>query len=88
MRKSVSKQDIVRRLKIIEGHLRKVTEMVDDEKYCIDILQQTEAVKNALKKVEELLLDRHLHSCVVNAIKIDKSEKSIQELLEIFKKSK
>jgi DNA-binding FrmR family transcriptional regulator len=87
-KKSISKRDLVRRLKIIEGHLKKVTEMVEDDKYCIDILQQTAAVKNALKKVEELLLDKHLHSCVIRAIKKDKSEKSIQELLEIFRKSK
>ncbi len=88
MQKPISKKDIIRRLKIIEGHFKKVIEMVDNDKYCIEVLQQTTAVKNALKKVEELLLNRHLHSCVVNSIKKDKSERSLQELLEIFRKSK
>jgi len=82
-----SKEDILRRMKIIDGHLKKVMKMIEEERYCIDILQQTSAVKNSLKKVEDLLLDRHLHSCVVNAIRKDKSEQSIKELIEIFKKT-
>lgn len=86
-KKPIVKKDIIRRLKIIQGHLKKVTEMIEEDKYCIDILQQTAAVKNALKKVEDLLLDKHLHSCLVKAIKKDKSESAIAEILEVFKKS-
>lgn len=82
------KKEVMRRLRIIEGHLKKVTKMVEDDEYCIDILQQTCAVKNSLKRVEDLLLDNHLRSCVVNAIKKDRSEKSIRELLELFKEAK
>lgn len=85
--KPIAKKDIIRRLRIIEGHLKRVTQMVEDDKYCIDILQQSLAVQNALKKVDQLLLDNHLHCCVINAIKRDKSEKAIGELLEVFRKT-
>ena len=80
------KQNIVRRLKIIEGHVSKITKMVEDGTYCIDILQQTSAVKNALKKAEEILLINHLSGCVVNAFKSGDEEKTIEELGRIFRK--
>jgi len=80
------KNDVIRRLKIAEGHLKKIIQMVEDDEYCIDVLQQTTAVKNAIKKSEEIILDGHLHGCVINAIKKDKSDASINELLDIFKR--
>lgn len=89
MRKN-TKKETLRRLKIIEGHLKKVIKMVEEDKYCIDILQQSLAVQNALKKVDALLLDKHLHKCVSDAFKKGKSkkEKSIKELLKVFQLSK
>lgn len=81
------KKDAVRRLKIIEGHLKKVVAMVEEDKYCIDILQQTTAVKSAIKKTEELLLNNHLNSCLVQAIKNDKDKRAINEVMEVFKKA-
>ena len=86
-RRASSKEDIIRRLRITEGHLKKIVNMIEEDEYCIDILQQTSAVKNAIKKTEELILDNHLHSCVIKAIKKDKSETAINELLEVFKKT-
>ena len=86
-KKENSKKDTLRRLRITEGHLKKIIQMVEEDEYCIDIIQQISAVRNSLKRVEELTLDNHLHSCVVKAIKTDKSETAIQELLLIFKKS-
>lgn len=74
------------RLKIIEGHLRKVREMVEEGKYCLDIIQQSTAVQNALRKVDELLLDNHLRECVSQALKAGRGEKEIKELIEAFKK--
>jgi len=85
-KKPVKKEDIVRRLKIIDGHLKKVIQMVEDDKYCIDILQQSAAVQSALKQADQLLLHNHLHCCVADAIKSNKGEKAILELLRIFKK--
>lgn len=86
-KKEFYKKDILRRLKISEGHFKKIIQMVEEDKYCIDILQQTSAVKNSIGKVEELILDNHLRSCVTKAFKKDKSDNAIKELLQIFKKS-
>ena len=90
IKKDTKKKEVLRRLKIIEGHLKKVIKMVEEDKYCIDILQQSSAVQNALKKVDGLILDQHLHKCVAEAIKMGNSrkEKSIKELLKVFQLSK
>jgi len=84
--KLTPKQDVSRRLKIAEGHVRKIIEMVDNGTYCIDILQQTAAVKSAIKKAEEVLLMNHMNNCLVNAIKSDGQEKAIEELAQVFRK--
>lgn len=80
------KQNVVRRLKIIEGHVSKIIKMVEGGTYCIDILQQTSAVKNALKKAEGILLINHLNSCVINALKSGADEKTAEELGRVFRK--
>lgn len=85
--------EIIKRLKIIEGHLKKVRKMVEEGVYCVNILQQSLAVQNALKKVDEMILDNHLHTCVIEALG-EKSGKAgsggkkekIEEILELFKK--
>ena len=84
--KENSQKDTLRRLKIIKGHLERVIKMVEEDKYCIDILQQSLAVQNALKKVESLILDQHLQECVAEAMKKGKKkkEKSIKELLKVY----
>lgn len=83
------KKETLRRLKIIEGHLKRVIKMVEEDKYCIDVLQQSLAVENALKKVDALILDQHLRKCVTDALKkgSSKREKSIKELLRIYQLS-
>jgi len=72
----------------LSGHLEGVKKMVKDEKYCIDIIRQNQAVIAALKKVNEMILENHLNTCVTKAIK-SKSQKErkkkIKELLELFK---
>ena len=86
--KLLPKQDVSRRLKIVEGHIRKIIDMVDSGVYCIDILQQTSAVKSAIKKAEEVLLTNHISHCVVNAINSNSGdkEKAIEELAQVFRK--
>jgi len=81
------KNDALRRLNILTGHLGKVKKMISDEAYCIDILQQSSAVQSALKQVDALILDNHLNSCMVKkmAKKTGKKE-AIDELLEIFRR--
>lgn len=84
--KNSPRQDVARRLKIVEGHLRKVIEMVEEGVYCIDVLQQTSAVKNAIKKAEEILLVNHINHCVVKAINTNGKDKAIEELAQVFRK--
>ena len=87
--KKNAKKETLRRLKIINGHLKKVIKMVEEDKYCVDVLQQSLAVQNALKKVDSLILDQHLHKCVAEAMENgnSKKEKSIKELLKVYQLS-
>lgn len=81
------KEEIVSRLKNIEGHVRGINRMVEEDEYCIDIMKQTLAVEGALHRVNNLLLERHLHSCVTTAVQSnDEAEKErvMQELMDVF----
>ena len=60
--------------------------MVDSDAYCIDILQQTSAIRSAVKKAEEILLMNHIKHCVVKAINSNGKEKAIEELAQVFKR--
>lgn len=75
----------MRRLSIIEGQLRGVKRMVEEERYCVDIITQTEAVKNALSGVEDLVLKNHLSTHVVEQVKRGQETKAISEILKIYK---
>ncbi len=81
------KQAIINRLKSIEGHVRGVHRMVDEEAYCIDIYNQVLAVQRALARVNALVLERHLQTCVTTAIRGDdpgERERVIQEIMSVF----
>lgn len=77
------------RLKRIEGQIRGIQKMIEDERYCIDILTQLSSVQGAIKSVEENILDRHLKGCVQHSFskgnKADKAEK-IAEVIDVLKK--
>ena len=78
---------IINRLKSIEGHIRGVVKMVEDGAYCIDIVNQINAVQAALQKVSTLVLDKHLHTCVTTAIRGDdpsERERVIDEIVQVF----
>ncbi len=81
-------QAAFRRLKIIEGQVKGIQRMVEEEKYCIDIVNQISAVKSALNNVGKLILRRHIDNCVANAIRNDgeNSREIIDELMQIFAK--
>lgn len=81
-----SKHDALRRIQIIEGHLKKVKKMVEEDAYCPDIITQSSAVQSALRKVDEVLLQGHLEHCVKNAIQSGGGEKEIKELMDAFRK--
>ena len=79
--------DPLQRLKTIEGHLRGVIRMVEEDSYCIDVIRQIQAVEAALNKVSGMILDEHLNSCVITAVKgEDPSERQrvLKEILEVF----
>lgn len=82
------KKRVLRQLKILEGQIRGLRGMVDKEEYCIDILQQSLAIKNALSSVEGLILENHLSTHVIEHIKSGKERKATEELLRIYKLSK
>lgn len=78
---------VVRRLQSVEGHVRGIQRMVEGDQYCIDVIKQIDAVRAALSKVQEIILDRHLHTCVTTAIRGDdagRREAVIDEILGVF----
>lgn len=82
--KQAIKRTLLRRLSIIEGQLRGVKKMVEDERYCVDVITQTEAVKNALSGVENALLERHLSTCVAKQMRSGKKKRAIGEMLKVY----
>ncbi|MDA8218919.1 MAG: metal-sensitive transcriptional regulator [Dehalococcoidales bacterium] len=81
------KQEILRRLKSVEGHIRGIQRMVEENQYCIDVINQSAAVQAALAKVDSLILERHLQTCVTTAIRSEdraERERVIGELLQVF----
>ena len=77
----------LRRLKTVEGHLRGVIRMVEEDAYCIDVIRQIQAVEAALNKISSRILEDHLNSCVITAIQgNDKKERErvLKEVTEVF----
>ena len=79
-----TRDQVLKRLNYIEGHLAGVRRMIDEDQYCVDILKQTYAVRRAIEKMEALLLDGHLHTCVVEGVRDGREEQVIGELLELY----
>ena len=83
-------QNTLRRLKTIEGHLKGIIRMVEEDAYCIDVIRQIQAVDAALNKVSTQILENHLNTCVINAINGDDPKeraKVIKEITEVFEMS-
>ncbi len=74
-----------RRLKIIEGQVRGLRDMVEKGTYCIDIITQSSAVKQGLSNIEDMLMEHHLSHCVVKQIQEGKPTKAIDEVLKVYK---
>ena len=82
-----SKQQLLNRLKSVEGHVRGIQRMVEEDGYCVDVIKQTLAVQRALEKFNSIILERHLQGCVTTAIRSDDAgerERVISELLQVF----
>ena len=85
--RDATKDKALKRLARIEGQVRGVSKMVDDGRYCIDVVRQVQAVKAALGSFEKLVLDDHLDTCVESALKsddINDRRAKVEELVSIF----
>ena len=81
------RQEVLKRLNYIDGHLKGIRAMIEEDKYCPDILKQTFAVRRAIEKMESMMLDGHLHHCVVEGIRDGREDQVISELLELYELS-
>lgn len=80
-------ENTLRRLRIVEGHLKGVIRMVEQGEYCIDVIRQIQAVEAALNKTSTQILENHLNSCVTTAIKGNNArerERVLREITEVF----
>lgn len=82
-----NKDKLKNRLAKAMGHLNAVHRMVDEKKYCIDVLHQMKAVQSALDKISEEILKQHLETCVVDAVKNQDAERVIEELIQVFRRA-
>ena len=78
------KEEALKRLNYIDGHLAGVRRMIQEERYCVDVLKQTYAVRRAIQKIEALILEGHLHTCVVEGIRDGRDEQVLNELMELY----
>lgn len=79
-----TRDDVLKRLNFIEGHLAGIRRMIEQDKYCVDVLKQTYAVRRAIEKMEAIMLDGHLHTCVVDGIREGRDEQVLSELSELY----
>ena len=87
----IDKDATIKRLNRIEGQVRGISRMIEDKRYCIDVLQQTQAIKSALAKVEDAILKDHAATCVETAIASGEEEeqrRKFGELVDLFAKMK
>jgi len=87
MKKEI-KKSVTNRLRRVEGQARGLQKMVDEDKYCIDIITQSSAIRSALSAVEDLMLENHLSEHVIHQMKQGQEKKAVDEIISIFKKSK
>lgn len=80
----IPKEKLIRRLKIIEGQVRGLQEMIAADTYCIDVITQTSAVKQGLSNIEDALLSTHLSTCVVRQMKGGEEKQAVEEILKVY----
>lgn len=82
--------DVLRRLKNAEGHLRGIQRMVEEDAYCIDVIRQVQAVQSALNKVSKMVLEDHMHTCVITAMRgedLGERERVLSEIAEVYEEA-
>ncbi len=83
--REVHKRSALNRLKTVRGHLDGVIGMVEDERYCPEIMKQISALQSSLEKVNRILLQNHLETCVAEAVKEGRASEIVDELMETMK---
>ena len=78
------KPEVLKRLNYIEGHLSGIRRMIEEDKYCVDVLRQTYAVRKAIEKLEAIILESHLQTCVPEGISSGKADVVIEELVQLY----
>jgi DNA-binding FrmR family transcriptional regulator len=90
MMDETGRKQVVRRLQSIEGHIRGIQRMVEEDAYCIDTMKQINAVQAALTKVNQMILESHLGTCVTSAVRGDdpqERERVLREIADVFEMS-
>jgi len=80
-----NKAKVIHRLKLLEGQVRGLQRMVENDTYCIDVITQTSAVKQGLSNVEDLLLENHLDHCVHHQMQTGQTAKAKAEIIKVYK---
>lgn len=80
-----NKGKIIRRLKLLEGQVRGLQKMIENDTYCIDVITQTSAVKQGLSNVEDMLLENHLDHCVHDQMHSGQAKKATDEIIKVYK---
>lgn len=76
--------EVLKRLNFIEGHLEGVRRMIEKDEYCVDVLKQTHAVRKAIEKVEAIILEGHLRTCVVEGMRDGRQDQVVSELMDLY----
>lgn len=79
-----TREDCLKRLSYIDGHLHGIARMIQDDAYCVDVLKQSFAVRRALEKLEQIMLEGHLRSCVADGMREGREDEVVGELVELY----
>jgi len=79
-----ARTDVLARLRSVAGHLKAVERMVEEDKYCVDVMKQTMAIEKALERIDTVILEEHLATCVADSFRQGRSDRTVKELAEIF----
>lgn len=82
--KEETKKKLSRRLKIIEGQVKGLHKMINDNAYCVDVITQASAVRHALSSVEDLVLENHLEEHVKEQMRGGQSRKAMKEIMDVY----
>lgn len=80
------KHTLLHRLKIVRGHLNRVINMVENDRYCIDVIHQSIAIRAALNKIDRIIMKNHMQTCVAEAISQGKKDEVIDEVMKVMEK--